>query len=119
MIDEKTAYAIASSAKPFSKFTGDCVDYKGCWVFPYEEPGNDSFFNAGCRVFVDKETGLAMLSDPTFDIELWNSSENRKGKFSTAPGEKAAKFFRALRGDKMAVETGKDDTKRIRYLKMW
>ena len=74
MMTPNEAFSIAISAKPNVAFTGDCVDYRGCWVFPYSEK-NDSLAK---RVFVDKNGRGVMFNDPAFDVELWNSCRNYK-----------------------------------------
>ena len=74
MMTPNEAFSIAISAKTNAAFTGDCVDYRGCWVFPYSEK-ND---NLAKRVFVDKNGRGVMFNDPSFDVELWNSCRNYK-----------------------------------------
>jgi hypothetical protein len=78
MITPNEAFEIAISVKPNAAFSGDCVDYRGCWVFPYSEK-NDNLAN---RVFVNKKSGEVLMNDPIFDVEHWNQCQNHKDELS-------------------------------------
>ena len=74
MLKPNEAFAKAFKLFPELDYTGDCVSYKNCWVFPYKE-GNLGF---GGRIFVSQKHGGVISNDPSFDVELWNKSENHK-----------------------------------------
>lgn len=82
------------------EFSGDCVDYRGCYVFPYAKPGS-SMSSSYKRLFVDKETGTPIPGDPNFNVELWNKSDNLKDEVSwkNLPGmREVARVFKPTSG---------------------
>lgn len=72
MITPQEAYGFACKKLPSEYFVGTCIDYHGCWVFPYsssKEPSSE-------YIFVDKEDGTIYPFDPMFDImEFLNSKD--------------------------------------------
>lgn len=76
MISQSEAFAKVLRYFPDLEYTGDCVLYKRCWVFPFTGE------NLGGRIFVGQKNGTIILDDPSFDVELWNKSENYKNSFN-------------------------------------
>ena len=101
-MEPQLAYFVAKIHAPAAKFDGNCVDYHGCYVFPYSTK-NDGPISIGTYVFVDKESGDCFFNDPGFMASEYAKAPNLSNEvdFSDSNSKrvfgKAAKSLASIR----------------------